>query len=56
MTTALLLEEVKSRQQKTWSSGDQRKIACPDHDAVTCHDGKSALDFPAWKVTAGKTI
>jgi hypothetical protein len=40
MTTALLLEEVKSRQQKTWSSGGHGKIACPDHDAVTCHDGK----------------
>ena len=27
MTTALSLEEVKSRQQKTWSSGDYGKIA-----------------------------
>ncbi len=27
MTTALSLEEVKTRQQKTWSSGDYGKIA-----------------------------
>jgi protein-L-isoaspartate O-methyltransferase len=27
MTTALSLEEVKTRQQKTWSSGDYGKVA-----------------------------
>jgi hypothetical protein len=27
MTTALSLDEVKTRQQKTWSSGDYGKIA-----------------------------
>ena len=51
MTTALSLEEVKSRQQKTWSSGDYGKIAwvtvplaealC---EAVSLRPGAAVLD------------
>ena len=51
MTTALSLEEVKTRQQKTWSSGDYGKVAwitVPLADAlceaVGLRSGSAVLD------------